>query len=151
MTMMTMKTPSFHQVCRGLPTNEQSIALLYSSSCPSGNTMLLLLIKSDLQYLLMVVLTLIMRNISYATLFDLLILKVDDVNQVPTHSILRLLSQPLWQLRASRSPWRPQVRELPEWRWSSCSRETRDAGSVWQRPSITPELRFCSMREKSRN
>ena len=96
--MMTMKTSSFHQVCRGLPTNEQSIALLYSSSCPSGKTVVLLLIKSDLQYLLMVVLTLIMRNISYATLFDLLILKVDDVNQVPTHSILRLLSQPLWQL-----------------------------------------------------
>ena len=96
--MYTIKTPSLHQVCSGFPTNEQSIALLYSSSCPSGNTMLLLLIKSDLQYLLMVVLTLIMRNISCATLFDLLILKVDDVNQVPTHSILRLLSQPLWQL-----------------------------------------------------
>ena len=78
--MMTMKTSSFHQVCRGLPTNEQSIALLYSSSCPSGKTVVLLLIKSDLQYLLMVVLTLNMRNISYATLHDLLILKVDDVN-----------------------------------------------------------------------
>ena len=72
--------PSFHQVCRGFPANEQSIALLYSSSCPSGNAMVLLLIKADLQYLLMVVLTLIMRNMSCATLFNPLILKLDDVN-----------------------------------------------------------------------
>ena len=30
--------PSFHLVCKGFPSTEQSIALLYSPSCPSGDT-----------------------------------------------------------------------------------------------------------------
>ena len=34
--------PSFHLVCRGVPSAEQSIALLYSASCPSGGGWIIL-------------------------------------------------------------------------------------------------------------
>ena len=34
--------PSFHLVCRGVPSGEQSIALLYSASCPSGGGWIIL-------------------------------------------------------------------------------------------------------------
>ena len=36
--------PSFHLVCRGFPSTEQSIALLYSPSCPSGGSEIIFLV-----------------------------------------------------------------------------------------------------------
>ena len=38
--------PSFHLVCRGFPSTDQTIALLYSPSCPTGGSEMVFLSTS---------------------------------------------------------------------------------------------------------